>query len=72
MATIAGFDWDMGNRAKCQKHGVSIEEIEEVFAGVVMILPDAAHSTEREERQLAIGRTKSKPPCIGRVHCSRA
>jgi hypothetical protein len=29
---VSGFDWDEGNRAKCQKHGVSIPEIEELFA----------------------------------------
>jgi uncharacterized DUF497 family protein len=28
-----GFDWDSGNRAKCQKHGVSIAEIESLFLG---------------------------------------
>ena len=27
---VAGFDWDAGNRAKCQKHGVSVAEVEEV------------------------------------------
>ena len=25
---VSGFDWDDGNRAKCEKHGVSITEIE--------------------------------------------
>jgi len=29
---VSGFDWDAGNRAKCQDHGVSIEEIEALFA----------------------------------------
>jgi uncharacterized protein len=28
---VAGFKWDAGNRAKCQKHGVSLEEIEDLF-----------------------------------------
>lgn len=27
-----GFDWDAGNRDKCQKHGVSIPEIEHVIS----------------------------------------
>jgi uncharacterized DUF497 family protein len=45
--TVSGFDWDDGNREKCQKHGVSIREIEGLFAGPVMVLPDAAHSTTR-------------------------
>ena len=28
LPVIAGFDWDAGNRVKCQKHGVSITDIE--------------------------------------------
>src|SRR5271170_2071366 len=35
-----GFDWDEGNRAKCQKHGVSVAEIEGLFRRPVVILPD--------------------------------
>ena len=37
---VGGFDWDAANRAKCQKHGVSIAEIEEVFHGAVSVFPD--------------------------------
>ncbi len=36
-----GFDWDSGNRDKCQKHGVSIAEIEGLFAKPVLVLPDS-------------------------------
>jgi uncharacterized DUF497 family protein len=53
---VSGFDWDEGNRAKCRKHGISIEEIEELFSRTVMILPDEAHSTT-EKRFKAIGQT---------------
>ena len=28
----ARLNWDAGNLAKCQKHGVSIEEIADLFA----------------------------------------
>jgi hypothetical protein len=28
---VDGFDWDDGNRSKCQKHGMSIAEIEALF-----------------------------------------
>ncbi|MCH7635964.1 MAG: BrnT family toxin [Proteobacteria bacterium] len=55
---VSGFDWDTGNRAKCQKHGVSVDEIEGLFARPIMILPDTAHSTT-EERLRAIGRTRA-------------
>lgn len=55
---VSGFDWDSGNRAKCQKHGVSVDEIERLFASPIMILPDTAHSTS-EDRLRAIGRTEA-------------
>jgi len=51
---VSGFDWDDGNRDKCLKHGLSIAEIESLFAGSVAIKPDLAHSTA-ERRYLAIG-----------------
>lgn len=53
---IAGFDWDDGNRAKCQKHGVSTVEIEGLFARDPAILPDLIHSTKTESRFIAIGK----------------
>jgi uncharacterized protein len=54
---VAGFDWDEGNRAKCQKHGVSARVIESLFRNPVAVFPDPAHSA-REERFKAIGRTE--------------
>jgi uncharacterized protein len=53
---ISGFDWDEGNRAKCRKHGVSIPEIEDLFAHSPRIAPDPRHSAD-EDRMLAVGRT---------------
>ena len=51
---VAGFDWDVGNRAKYRKHGVSLAEIEHVFGHPHRIAPDIAHSFG-ETRFLAIG-----------------
>jgi len=51
-----GFDWDKGNRAKCEKQGLSTSVIESLFTSPLAILPDAAHS-QRERRFRAIGRT---------------
>jgi uncharacterized DUF497 family protein len=34
-----GFDWDQGNRAKCRKHGLSSEAIEDLFTRPVAIFP---------------------------------
>lgn len=51
---IAGFDWDHGNWPKCGRHGVSREEIEQVFSGAPAVMPD---SFPDEQRMRAIGRT---------------
>jgi predicted DNA binding CopG/RHH family protein/uncharacterized DUF497 family protein len=53
---FAGFDWDRGNRKKCQKHGLSITEIESVFDRPVVILPDK-ENPHGERRFRAIGTT---------------
>jgi uncharacterized DUF497 family protein len=53
--TIAGFDWDEGNRAKCLKHGVSIGEIEALLRGEPHVAPDPGHSAA-EGRFIAVGR----------------
>jgi uncharacterized DUF497 family protein len=58
---FVGFDWDKANRDKCQKHGVSIGEIESVFYGAVVILPDPNHSGA-EQRFRAIGKTSEGRP----------
>jgi uncharacterized DUF497 family protein len=57
-AGVAGFDWDAGNRAKCQAHGVSVAEVEGLFSRPLLIIPDPSHS-QSEERLRAIGKTAS-------------
>ena len=54
--TLAGFDWDVGNRAKCQKHGVPAADIEALFSSPLLIIPDAVHS-KTETRIRALGKT---------------
>ena len=53
-----GFDWDRGNRRKCRKHGVSKEEIEELFLSDPDIYADPDHSAT-EQRLRAIGMSSS-------------
>ena len=54
------FLWDKGNIDKNLVHGVSNEEVEEIFFDQEKrIGPDLKHST-REQRQIVIGRTKTK------------
>ena len=54
MNVVSGFDWDHGNRRKCQKHGVTIAAIEAMFLKPLAVFPDPAHS-KSEERFKAIG-----------------
>jgi uncharacterized protein len=55
--TFSGFAWDNANRSKCQKHGVSVAEVEHVLAHAqTLIVPDLKNS-RAEPRFLAIGQT---------------
>ena len=44
--------------AKCQQHGVSVEEIEALFDAPLLIVPDAAHA-KSEARSWAIGKSSA-------------
>jgi uncharacterized protein len=48
-----GFEWDEGNRSKCQEHGVSTAAVESLFHRPIAVLPDPLHS-KSEERFKAI------------------
>ena len=52
------FDWDSGNLAKCQKHGVSIDEIQALFRSAPYVGRDERHS-EKEDRYVAVGRSNA-------------
>lgn len=58
---VSAFDWDDGNRAKCQKHGVSLTEIERFFRQELHLAPDRKHSHD-EDRFLAVGRSSKGRP----------
>ncbi len=58
---VSGFDWDEGNRGKCQRHGLSIAQIEALFADSPRLAPDPKHSGE-EDRLIAVGRTNAGRP----------
>lgn len=58
MTRSALLDWDAGNLDKCQRHGVSREEIQFVFANDPFSTPDEAHSQD-EDRFIAIGENPS-------------
>jgi uncharacterized protein len=56
----ASFEWDeQKNWENQQKHGVSFEEAQVVFADAhLLILRDERHSTPEEERFYGVGKTK--------------
>jgi uncharacterized DUF497 family protein len=59
------FDWDAGNELKCQKHGLTLPEIEALFTMNIQIFEDIKHSTT-ERRLVAVGRDHSgRPVFIG-------
>jgi hypothetical protein len=61
LETVAGFDWDAGNLQKCQKHGVSIGEIEALLSSDPGVAPDPDHSAQ-EDRFIAVGRNSTGRP----------
>jgi uncharacterized DUF497 family protein len=44
---FGGFDWDSANLPKCLAHGVSLSQIEALFAGDVYIVRDRLIAGER-------------------------
>lgn len=40
-----GFLWDEGNIGKCQKHGLSLAQIEQALSTIRFVIPDP-HSEE--------------------------
>jgi len=50
---IAGFDWHIGNFEKCQKHGLSIDDIDFIFRNNPKIATDTKHS-QYEERYIEL------------------
>lgn len=59
---VLGFDWDAGNRRKCRKHGLALEEIEAFFRQEsVFVMPDIHHSRS-EERYIAYGHSPKGRP----------
>ena len=55
-----GFDWDLGNVAKNEKHDVEPEEAEEIFFNdPLLVAVDVKHS-KSEKRWHALGKTSKR------------
>ena len=61
MVLWSRYHWDAGNLTKCQKHGVTIAEIEHVLDNDPFLFPDYDHS-QVEDRNVAIGRNQVGRP----------
>lgn len=57
LMNVQGFDWDIGNKEKCQNHGLSLAEIESVFHGDLKVMINTKHLSY-EERYHGVGKTK--------------
>jgi len=56
---ISAFIWDDHNTEKCQKHGLSLAQIEDFLLHEPNLLEDEAHS-KKEQRYIAFGYYESK------------
>jgi uncharacterized protein len=54
---VAGFEWDVGNARKNEKHGVSMAEAEQVFFNAPLLLLDDEKHSQQEARHHALGQT---------------
>jgi uncharacterized DUF497 family protein len=52
-----GFDWDASNRDKCQKHGLSIAQVEFVVTHAETLIVRDVKNSNTESRFIAIGCT---------------
>jgi len=55
------FDWNDGNKTKCTKHGVTLNEIETLLRSNPLVSRDHKHS-EAEKRFIAVGPNRSGRP----------
>lgn len=54
------FDWDEGNRDKPKKHGVTIEEAEEVFFDESKVVFSDWEHSGKEKRSTLLGKTRKE------------
>jgi len=56
---VSSFDWDDGNRDKCQKHGLSTSDVEHVLASARNLIVHNVQNSFSEDRYIAIGKTRA-------------
>lgn len=56
-AQITGFDWEKGSARKNERHGVTQDEIEQVFHNAPLVVAEDVKHSQNEARSHALGRT---------------
>ena len=56
---VSAFDWDDGNRGKCQKHGLSMSDVEHVLVSARNLIVRDVQNSLTENRYIAIGKTRA-------------
>jgi uncharacterized DUF497 family protein len=56
---VSAFDWDGGNRDKCQKHGLSMSDVDHVLMSTQNLLVRDVQNLLTEDRYIAIGKTRA-------------
>ena len=57
--SVSAFDWDDGNRDKCQKHGLSMSDVEHVLVSARNLIVRDVQNSLTEDRYIAIGKTRA-------------
>jgi len=61
---VSGIEWDKGNHLKCQKHGLSIDDVEHaLLQGIDFVFRDHRNSII-EGRYIAVGKVKTGRPAF--------
>jgi uncharacterized DUF497 family protein len=47
---VSAFDWDDGNRDKCQKHGLSMSDVEHVLVSARNLIVRDIQNSRTEDR----------------------
>ena len=56
---VSTFDWDEGNRGKCQKHGLSMADVEHALISARHLIVRDVQNSRTEDRYIAIGKTRA-------------
>ncbi len=62
--TVTGIEWDEGNRLKCQKHGLSTDDVEHALMEGIDFIFRGHRNSITEGRYIAVGKVKNGRPAF--------